>query len=654
MEKVLAAKSPSELKQLQSNFRPFPGGGGEREDDEEDISTVFQPIVEDADTGRLDIEDGIIEKDVIPSLEDDTTPLTRIVVRYLPGEETSAKRPRGHHDDGDDNFHKRSVRRTKLRSQNNSNGSNYNGHSQTELDKLLEQSSPFTLANTMTRLDIYNMCVNRKTSPDFIMEPTEAFQKGHPDLDNEADMWGVQRLYNDILEAAQIHMFAGDTQAILRLRKAILASVRDWSWSHLQDFCNSNGLPFNGDIDQVRRRIRRFMRAEIEAVRHHDDKNLRSGESADSEEDHATGKADNPESWPVSELQNFCRQNDIPEVGIKTSLIIRTKRYLKEQARRKRIPRGPQRDRTDTNGYEVYTFRAILGQSTVTALKSALLIQGNFPPEAILTLYFKTDYGYPLRDEEPLSKYAPSDWEALRLEVTGSSKSGPGSMRRNPIGADVVHFSDPIPLPGSDITYAIEIPDFPIITIGDEPTPADLLGAAKADPAVQREAAVKITGANPTFAELLTSVGDRALILERVVTAGGKFWDRNNPRPATSGLSILEELDYLEDEENRKKNLKALMEAPEPVPRKPEERYPLIGRATWWVCSMLRIGNIIHPRRRKNEGLGCLRLSGQCAERGLCLRNFTWVMLNLDGAARSKLPRLSHFPSLVRNYVFKY
>ena len=205
---------------------------------------------------------------------------------------------------------------------------------------------------------------------------------------------------------------------------------------------------------------------------------------------------------------------------------------------------------------------------------------GNFPPEVILTLYFKSDYGFPLKDDQPLSKYSLSNWETLRLKVARSSRFGAGSTPDNPIDIDakpVVHFNDSITLPGSTIASAIEIPDFPIITIDDEPTPAEVFRVGKKDPAAQREVAVVANGTNLTFSELLSSVGNRALSLDRFVQAGGRFADRKNPQPATSGLSILGEIeDHLEDQGNKEKNLKAVMETPDSLPGKPEDRYPQI------------------------------------------------------------------------------
>ena len=52
---------------------------------------------------------GMLEKDVNPPLEDDATPLTRIVVHYLPDEETFAKHPR----DDDDSDVWQHVKRSK-------------------------------------------------------------------------------------------------------------------------------------------------------------------------------------------------------------------------------------------------------------------------------------------------------------------------------------------------------------------------------------------------------------------------------------------------------------------------------------------------------------------------------------------------------------
>ena len=333
-EAVLAAKTPSELKGIQKRYR----NGVDDDSDEGKFSKPW-PLVEDADIGGLVIDDGIIEKDVIPPLEDQTTPLTRIVVRYLPDEETSAKHPRDDNDDDDDGGHdERIVKRARLRSQPHDHGGSGDGQSKTEVDEFLDRNSPFTLATTMTRIDIYNLCVQHRIPSFSNLKSHEGWQRGHPDLEDLTDNAAVQRLYNGMLATAETTLFANNTQARLKLRRASLMSVRYWSRQHLQEFCYANGLPTHGTMEEVRGRLRNWMREEIEKVRHGD-----RADSPPSEEDHAVEKAinekaaANPENWPLNELQNFCRQNDLPEVGTKSSLIIKIKRYLKHQARGGRI-----------------------------------------------------------------------------------------------------------------------------------------------------------------------------------------------------------------------------------------------------------------------------------------------------------------------------
>ena len=407
-EAALAALPPSELKDYQRRYR----NPGDNEDDEEIFGV---PVIDDADIGGLVIDDGMVEKDVFSPLEDDTSPLTRIVVRYLPSEEASTKRPRVDEYNNDGDHNKRTGKKPRLGSQHYDHGS-----SGDEADPPL------------------------------------------PEKDRAAE--------KDANEKAST----------------------------------------------------------------------------------------NPESWPLRDLKDFCWQQDLPETGTKTSLITRVKRYLKERASGRRASRPPQRARTDSNGFEVYIFHAILGQSSVAALKSALLTKAGLPPEATLTLYFRNDYGSPLGDHEPLSKFARGDWHTLRLKVARSSRLGPGTARDNPIVLD-------------------------------------------AEPGVlQRELAVLVGDARPTFSELLSSVGQRAVSLDRAVQAGGRFADRREPRPATSGLSVLGEMeDQLEDEETKIKNLKALMAAPRSVAGQPEDRSPPVG--TSHMADLFRAANRKHDPHQEEE-----------------------------------------------------
>ena len=80
-------------------------------------------------------------------------------------------------------------------------------------------------------------------------------------------------------------------------------------------------------------------------------------------------------------------------------------------------------------------------------------------------------------------------------------------------------------------------------------------------PSVQREPSVLLHGAAPKLSEMLKSVGDRALILDQMVQAGGRFYrGAAPPRAAVSGLEILGEVeDYEDAEESRHRNMEALV-----------------------------------------------------------------------------------------------
>jgi hypothetical protein len=581
---LFAGLSEQEKRTRQNIIRLIRGEEASLEDDEDDDEEFgFMPAHphDDADIAVLDIEDGILEKDVIPPLEGDTTPLTRIIVRYRADEDDNDE-------DNDDHHRWRSSKRLKLESQKFNHGGKGIVETKMEADEFLEQCSPFILASTLSRIEIHNLFLKRKLPPPFhTLRPIEGWQRGHPDLNDQEDLWAVQRLYNDMLSTAEAALFSNieDRLAKVALKRASLHSVKDWGWLHLLDFCDQNELDSSGTTDQVRLRIRNFKRQEIEVVRHSEDKQgdkEKSPESENEPDDSLEKIAANPESWQMEELQLFCRQNELPDTGTKASLIIRAKRYLKERSRRGRTDRHPQRDRIDINGFEVYNFRAILGQSTVGALKSALFITGNFPSEATISLYFSNEFMWkPLPDDKPLNAYAHRDLQDLRLKVARSSKRGPGSTRANPIIIDAppkVRFSTPISLLlGDSIATAVGVPDFPVITIDDEPTPADILQAMKADPQVQHQIDVVLNNANPTFSDLLTSVGNCAPRLDQLVQAGGRFGNLQAPRPATSGLAVLEEVEDLQDEETeRRRRLRALLDTPPPE-RSAEESYPPVG-----------------------------------------------------------------------------
>lgn len=318
----------------------------------------------------------------------------------------------------------------------------------------------------------------------------------------------------------------------------------------------------SGSMDQIKWRVRNWKCEEIEGWRHKDHKEMSPEAAIDDTHKNA---AANPEDWSLEDLKIFCEQNGLYEVGTKSALIIRVKNFMKQPSRGG-VPshRHPQRDRMDINGYEVYTFKTILGQSTVTALKSALFIAGNFPPEAILTLHFKNDFSHPLQDDVPLINYnqARSHWTDLRLKVVKKWKFGPGGTKATAIVHDTkpkIKFSTP-PLPGCSMATAIEVPDFPVVTFGDAPAPSEIMSTVRSDSSIKREFDLVVKGANPTFSELLTSMGNRAPRLNQMVTAGDRFQRPSAAKMTTSGLAILEEVeDFEEDEESWRRDLEALM-----------------------------------------------------------------------------------------------
>jgi hypothetical protein len=566
---VFASKSPEELKQAQRIARMLDHESAEDEEEE----GFMRPLDDDPRFGgvpaskddivELHIEDGVLEKDVHPPREKDETPLTRIIVRYLPDEDTSAKRPR----DDDDKQGRRPVKRAKV---------------STEIKKFLEKSSPFSLAREMTRMEIHNLCASRKIPGYTLVEPNEYWQQAHPDLDDgEEDLWVAVALSNDMIDTALVHLFPDDIDAKIKLKQTSLDSVQDWGWPQLRQFCESNGIDFRGAAGtaKVRDLVQDWKRAEIESLQ------AASDDQSQSLESQTDDLSANPEKWTLDELQNFCQQNDLPSTGTKTSLIIRTKRHKREQAKGVVHPRRPQHHRLDANGFEVYSFRAILAESTVGSLKSALFVAGNFHPSATLSLYFGGSIFKPLRDDEALLTYnTPTpDWTTLRLKVASKWKTGPGSSPATAIDVDAprpkIKFSTPLPLPETSLASAAIEPSFPVVTFGDQLTPLERAAAARADPKVQREAEVLLGGANPTFSELLTSIGNRAPKLDQMMLAGGKF--QQVGRASRSGLEILEEVeDYEEGEEQRKKSLEALMKEPgmgEGEERDPVEGYPKPG-----------------------------------------------------------------------------
>ncbi|KAG0649295.1 hypothetical protein D0Z07_4349 [Hyphodiscus hymeniophilus] len=574
----IASKSPEEQAQIQRRARLI--GLDDSEDEEEEVfmggsgarqaSFGFAPAAPN-DIVVLDSNDGILEKNF--SNGNHTMPLTDIVVRYLPEEEASTKRTR----DGDQDQNGVSIKRAKLHSRS------------TEADKFLDRSSAFALATTMTRIEIHNMCMARKIPGFAQVQPTEDWQQSHPNFEDDPEDFQVPlALSNDMIEAAVIHLFPNDVDAQIQLKEASLDTVSNWGWPQIRQFCETNGLEYEGAAGgaEVRNIVSKFKRDEIEDLR------LRSVQFSSLPHDPVVA-ANNPVDWTLRDLQDFCTEHNLPTTGTLTSMRIRVKRWQHQKSHGS-FPRRTQLHRLDGKGFEIYTFRAHLGASTVGALKSALYIAGDFPPEAVLTLFFRDQYYHALQEDLPLLAYnTPTpDWTTLRLKVASKWKPAPGSTLATAIDVDArqkAKFSTPFLPPGGEVPSAAL--HFPVITYGSEPTPADIIAAARADPRTKREADVILKGANPTFSELLSSVGMRAPRLDQMLLAGGKFQRKAGEEAglilSQSGMEIFEEVeDYEDEKEEMKRRLQAVMESKtgEKVmegggkrKRDPLEGYPPLG-----------------------------------------------------------------------------
>lgn len=240
-----------------------------------------------------------------------------------------------------------------------------------------------------------------------------------------------------------------------------------------------------------------------------------------------------PDHLSYNELVELCRSYELPEWGTWRMLVTRVGRFQSEKLR---IAQGEpfnyvetrpgQPHRTDGNGQETYVFKAILNQSSVTALKSALFIAGNFRPDAELKLFFNSRQTDWLRDGRALSSYKQKDWTSLRLKVSTKWRFGPGSLQDHPI----------------DLT-------------GPKKTTIEWAEKglkSKSPPAHARLAPARTVAMHGSVA---VTVGDMADRIAARIPALERIVKRNTgagPQKRTSAVDIMDEVQDLEEDEERR------------------------------------------------------------------------------------------------------
>jgi len=490
---------------------------------------------------RDDLDDGVLDADLRPPSKIDSTPLTRIVIHYLfgTGRAESKKHARRSDNDTDDDRRRKRVRIETAK---------------TTLAKFLPvmiddadakafiRSTSLYVISNLTRLEISDLCRRLRLNGFANFSQLESWQGASLNRASEDDMAVAHRIRESILLAGlnntDFPHFGIDAQ--LSIEEESLQGVAGWAKTDLEGFCQDQGLELSHERSALILRVQQWKRAHME--------NTRSGDPTQPP-DHlgahmAEDFSDPTESMNLNELKNFCRLRELPQWGTRRALVAKVQRQQADDAlvtsgvsNEEINVRVGQPYRTDKNGFEMYAFKAILGQSSVTALKSAIFLKGNFRPSTDFKLFF-----YPgereedvLENDQPLSSYKRRDWTTLRLKVYEKWRFGPIGKRDSPI--DLTGPANPL---GSRDRFPIP------------PT-------AKPDPRVERLVALA-NDEEPTLAETLAKIAARTPALERLVqTRPGD--PSQASRKLTSGLEIFEEVeDYQEDEEEAVKSVKETLD----------------------------------------------------------------------------------------------
>ena len=388
----------------------------------------------------------------------------------------------------------------------------------------LSRVTPQTIS-LWTHLAAHQYCVDKGLDSYPSLPSEQAWQDGQLDLNIVQDLAIAQRICEfKLREAVMMPIFKDDKQSKIQMYEASIEYIPYWAIADLKELCEVHGLETEQPPTKLIKEVQGLRKAEIHELQQG---LLAAGEATQLLKPRVQEPQNKElDQLTLKELKDFCGQQELPEWGSRKALLARAQRWQKEE---RRLVQGEsplqvnirygQPGRTDENGYESYVFRAILGQSSVTALKSALYIIGNFRPDAELKLFFNKNQSDYLTEGTPLSSYENKDWTTLRLKVSTKWRFGPGSLEKNPI--DLTGPGEPV----------FEWPNRPNAPLPEYPSVASAKQIA--------------AGAPMTVAGTVRSINARQVALQRLVRedAGGK------PEERTSAKEILEEVEDLEEEE---------------------------------------------------------------------------------------------------------
>jgi len=476
------------------------------------------------------IYDGIVEADEPNPIEPNNETLTRIEVRYLFGTSEAeaahlGKRARGNYE-GENGHRWKRLRRDTLDSEGDDGGI----PDHRSLKNFLASTSPHAISS-LTRIEAHQFCMDRHLRGYTDLRTSDFWQQGqlNPYLEDVEDLAIIYRIieYLLMLKAREMERQGIRGGDLLQVKLQSMNGIDYWDHGDLEDFCREQGMNYHGTTRELAERVMHWkdadMLADLKIER--EEPRVDSRNAADG---HAAGVASLAEFKTRSHLIEFLRARSLPTWGTRKAIVVRTKRCEQDEENIKvakpKVVRREQTSRLDHDGFETYIFRAALGHSTVTALKSALFIAGKFRPDTNLHLFFYPHETDPLEDDKPLSSYGERDWGAsLRLKTSIQWTFGPGSLSQHPI--DLTGKGKPI----------IDWAGRKLIPPVENPTPTlEKLGDAR------KEAIAN--GAELTFIERLHRLatnGSRLMAVGRVPSKGSL------PETEKGALEMLMELEDL-------------------------------------------------------------------------------------------------------------
>lgn len=291
-------------------------------------------------------------------------------------------------------------------------------------DELLEISVPF-IESGYTRRQANEFCKvfglrEYDSIPGYL-----TWQKAHLNRQYDDDRGKISQIRVFFLERL-LEKHKRDKQAGLKIRQVIADSIYDWNLAELSQYCVDNGLLYDENeniYEDLHARIEDHMATEIASIKGYPgkEKSPTRDEDSDAEEDEPL-RGD----WDEIKFKDYFLEHELPVWGNINVWRERYYAYRYEQKHGSPRPRNTSsiRQKTGSNGAEIYSWLVNPPTRNILDLKSALYCTAVLPSTSVLHLSITMPYDAEEPDDKLLSDI-PGVHEGLRFVMTVSEYEPP-------------------------------------------------------------------------------------------------------------------------------------------------------------------------------------------------------------------------------------